>query len=673
MKVASYSWFTPELRHLSNCLRSHRKKCTRTPTPYNVTKLKLMEERLLQESNLSKTTHERNLISLSAGNTSRVYKYIRSITGSSQLPPTVSLDSSLASSDLDRANLLNSYFHLVFTTNSSPLPPSEDLHLPSTTVNDITITECDVYKALTSLDPTKAMGTDGIGPKLLKHCALAITEPTYHLFCLSLSHQVIPNEWKFHQITPIHKSGDRSNVKNYRPISLLCVISKVLERIIYNNIIEFTTAKITVSQFGFLKSRSCTQQLLVSLADILNSINNMSQSDVVYLDFSKAFDTVAHNELLVKLHSLGITGNLWSWFRAYLTDRRQSVCVNNCLSTSLPVLSGVPQGSILGPLLFLVYINDLPSYASNSNLLLFADDTKCLKSITNLADCHKLQDDIDKLSLWCNQWRMKFNITKCVLLSFHSKQVKVIHSYQLNGQSINSCEVHRDLGILLSHNLTWSAHYNHITARAYRMLGLLRRTFSTTNSPITKKYLYISLVRSQLTYCSQVWRPNLMKDILTIETVQRRATKFILNDFSSDYRQRLISLELLPLMMEFELSDILFFVKSHKKPTPAFNILDYVSFSLCPTRSSTHHKMVHKLARTNTARHFDFCRLPRLWNSLPAIDLTLSYPCIRDKLRKLFWNHFLRNFDTNKNCSYHFLCPCYKCVCSRGHNVSALH
>ena len=127
-----------------------------------------MEERLLQESDLSKTTHERNLISLSAGNTSRVYKYIRSITGSSQLPPTVSLDSSLASSDLDRANLLNPYFHSVFTTNSSPIPPFEDLHLPSTTVNDITITECDVYKALTSLDPTKAMGIDGIGPKLFE-------------------------------------------------------------------------------------------------------------------------------------------------------------------------------------------------------------------------------------------------------------------------------------------------------------------------------------------------------------------------------------------------------------------------------------------------------------------------------------------------------------------------
>ena len=252
---------------------------------------------------------------------------------------------------------------------------------------------------------------------------------------------------------------------------------------------------------------------------------------------SKAFNTVAHNELLVKLHSLGITGNLWSWFRAYLTDRRQSVCVNNCLSTSLPVLSGVPQGSILGPLLFLVYINDLPSYASNSNLLLFADDTKCLKSITNLADCHKLQDDIDKLSLWCNQWRMKFNTTKCVLLSFHSKQVKATHSYQLNGQSINSCEVHRDLGILSSHNLTWSAHYNHITARAYRMLHLLTRTFSTTtDSSISKKSLYISLVRSQLTYCSC---PNLMKDMLTIETVQRRATKFILSDFSSGYRPKI--------------------------------------------------------------------------------------------------------------------------------------
>ena len=228
----------------------------------------------------------------------------------------------------------------------------------------------------------------------MKFCATALYQPIYHLFMLSLSQHYISQEWRVHCITPIHKSGDRSLVNNYRPISLLCTISKVLERIVYNAVSEFVTQSIT-AQFGFIRKHSSLQQLLIFINNIMSPSKH---TDVLYLDFKKAFDSVAHNELLVKLWRFGITGNLWHWFRGYLLYRCQCVCVNNVTSGTLPVLSGVPQGSILGPLMFLIFVNDLPMSVSSSHLLLFADDTKCLKQIDNSEDCSALQQDLHNLT-----------------------------------------------------------------------------------------------------------------------------------------------------------------------------------------------------------------------------------------------------------------------------------
>ena len=173
--------------------------------------------------------------------------------------------------------------------------------------------------------------------------------------------------------------------------------------------------------------------------------------------------------------------------------------------------------------------------------------------------------------------------------------------------------------------------------------------------------LYLSLVRSQLTYCSQVWRPRLIKDLTSLERIQRRATRFILNDFSSTYRDRLITLNLLPLLYLYELLDLLFFIKCLKFPDPSFPVLDFVSFSSKNTRSSTFSKLVHQHRLTSNSQHSFFCRIVRLWNSLPPLDLSLSYPSIKLHLKKIFWSHFLTHFDSSVPCTYHVVCPCSKC------------
>ena len=505
------------------------------------------------------------------------------------------------------------------------------------------------------------MGVDGIGPLILKECAHVLFEPIHHLFSLSLSHQSIPVEWRTHFITPIHKSGTRSLVNNYRPISLLCIISKVLERIIYNHITVFVTGSLSSIQFGFLKNRSTVKQLLIFLNSVHQSLNNKAQTDVIYLDFSKAFDSVPHNELLVKLWQIGIRGKLWLWFKSYLSSRRQCVHINNSRSSLLPVISGVPQGSILGPLLFLIYVNDLPLSINSSSLLLFADDTKCLKSIDCPHDCDLLQNDFSLLSDWSLKWKLLFNVSKCVNLTFSLSHDPIVYSYFINDKEILSKDCHKDLGVFIAGDLSWSVHYDHICSRAYKMLGLLRRVFCRANTIIAKKHLFNVLVKSQISYCSEIWRPHLLKDIQTLENIQRRATKFILSDFSSDYKSRLLSLNMLPLMMQFELSDIMFFIKSLKEPSDSFDILKYVTFCSGRTRSATFLKLKLPSVRTNLERHFYFNRLPRLWNSLPPISIVISLYRIKSDLRKFLWSHFVTNFDPARPCSFHLVCPCSRC------------
>ena len=354
----------------------------------------------------------------------------------------------------------------------------------------------------------------------------------------------------------------------------------------------------------------------------------------IYLDYSKAFDKVSHKILLEKLWSMGINNNLWFWLKSYLTNRFQRVKINQSLSDPLPVKSGVPHGSILGPLLFLLFINDLPTTVKHSNILSFADDTKCYKVIRNILDTTLLQSDLESVFKWSTENQLFFNIHKCTVLPFKSKSPSDANCYSIDNNIVSSKFSHRDLGIIFSTNLSWSTHYESIISKAYRSFGLLRRVFSNIHFIKAKKDLYISIVRSNLLYCSPLWRPYLIKDILNLERIQRRASKYILGDYTSDYKTRLIKLNLLPLMYIYELLDILFFIKSYKSPINSFNIFQYVTFN-----NSFRDK---KLASNNLVNSNSyFCRISRLWNALPVIDITSSLTAIKSKLLSFLWNHFL--------------------------------
>ena len=474
------------------------------------------------------------------------------------------------------------------------------------------------------------------------------------MFTISLRYSIVPTGWKVHKIVPVFKAGNPSSVKNYRPISLLSSISKVLERLVFNKIISHVNTSISPLQFGFIEKSSTLQQMLLFIDSIFN---HPSQTDVIYLDISKAFDTVSHGILLSKLWHFGISGSLWAWFKNYLTNRYQSVSISNNLSHTLPVVSGVPQGSILGPVLFLIYMNDVTSSTRHSQLLIYADDTKCFKHLSSITGQIYLQEDINAIITWSKSSQLNFNISKCTHISF---KPKIVSSYNLSDTAISITDFQKDLGLVVSNDLSWENHYNHIIPRAYKILGLICRSFSPSLNLSVKMKLYLTLVRSQLMYCTPIWRPYLHKDIQNTERIQRCTTKFILNDYDSNYKTRLLTLKLLRLMYLFELQDIIFTVKSLKYSTKGFNILHHISFSTSNTRSSSSHKLKHLPHTNNYNRHSFFHRLPRLWNSIPIIDLHLSISTTIIKLKEYFWNHFVSNFDNEEPCTLHLLCPCNK-------------
>ena len=277
-------WFSSTIRHNINCLKSLKRSQSIHPTDSKQAKISKLEISLDHDIQQAKSNYEASLIS--DRSSSKIYKHIRNITKLNSIPPLVYLDSLCSQSDSEKATLFNQYFYSVFSSKSVDLPSMDDLPLVSLSISSIEVSEHDVYSALSSLDPDKAMGIDGISPLILKTSAVALYQPIHHLFNLSLHYHYLPSDWTTHSVTPVFKSGDRSSVKNYRPISLLCIISKVLERIIFNKIVDFITPSIPQSQFGFLRGHSSLQHLLIFIHNILLSIHSKCQLDTIYLKLS---------------------------------------------------------------------------------------------------------------------------------------------------------------------------------------------------------------------------------------------------------------------------------------------------------------------------------------------------------------------------------------------------
>jgi hypothetical protein len=450
--------------------------------------------------------------------------------------PALKSEGRLVTDPKQKAELLNSQFYTAFSEGTAysvdefrtkcTMPDSHDDY-PA--MADITISVRGVQKMLANLNPTKAAGPDGISPRVLKELAEVIAPILTSIFSSSLQSGDVPRDWREALVTPVFKKGEHYRPSNYRPISITSVCVKVLEHILVSAIMQHFEVHGILSdqQHGFRKNRSCETQLLEFVEEVSAAMERGTATDAIVLDFAKAFDRVNHTLLVHKLDHYGIRGNTNRWIAHFLSDRRQAVVVNGAQSGYVSVKSGVPQGSVLGPCLFLAYINDLPSRVSSPSRL-FADDTALYRFIACPSDPAILQDDLRRLEGWEKEWDMAFHPDKCsqLPLTRSRKPLNATTRYTLHGQTLERITSCKYLGVTLQSDLSWGQHVDTSCAKANRALGFLRRSLKVSSKK-TKELAYKAMVRPIVEYASTVWDPHTNKLITNLEKVQRRAARYV--------------------------------------------------------------------------------------------------------------------------------------------------
>ena len=395
-------------------------------------------------------------------------------------------------------------------------------------MEEINITEEGVLKLLSKLNPHKAAGPDKIRPEVLRNLAEVITPIITRIFRASYNQGLTPEMWKKAHVTPIYKKGEKYKAINYRPVSLTCILCKQMEHIIASQYMKHlnSTGQLYEKQHGFRSKLSCETQLIEFTEDALQIVQDRKQCDTIVMDFSKAFDKVSHDRLIYKLDRTGIDPKARQWIGSFLAGRSQRVVIDGEVSEPVPVTSGVPQGSVLGPILFLVYINDMPQYTKSSQVRLFADDTIVYLTISSIEDCNSLQEDLKQLERWAQEWLMEFHPAKCNVLRITKKKSKITFPYTLQGHILEEVSSAKYLGINISDDMSWNRHVDTTASKANSKLGFLKRNLKVKDEKLKEK-AYKAIVRPSLEYCATVWDPYTKTQSKRMEMVQRRAARWV--------------------------------------------------------------------------------------------------------------------------------------------------
>jgi Reverse transcriptase (RNA-dependent DNA polymerase)/Endonuclease-reverse transcriptase len=427
-------------------------------------------------------------------------------------------------------------------------------------ITEIKISAGEVKILLDALKQNSATGPDKIPAIVLKRCSDALSSSLASLFSLSLSSGALAHEWKTANVMPIYKDGDKADVQNYRPISVTSIVGKLLEKHVRNKTVEFLDREkiIPDNQHGFRSGRSCTTLLLKTIDEWTAILDAKSGTHIhtAFLDWSKAFDKVPHERLLSKLEYYGIEGNLLIWFRNFLTGRIQNVVFRGAKSEPKNVISGVIQGSVLGPLLFNIFVADLPSCIKHSNLKQYADDCSLSKEIKNDTDSNKFQEDLDSVDVWCAVNGMQLNARKCKIMDItHARTVRH-NAYTIGGRQLEYVNTERLLGVHVSKDLKWNYHTDLVRKKSSQILGFARRNLKGC-TPRVKRMAYLTLVKPILYYSSPAWHPETKTNIDKMERVQNRALRFIHGSHLPPAAQQ----KIMPVQMQLLYNDLHFFKK----------------------------------------------------------------------------------------------------------------
>ena len=485
-------------------------------------------------------------------------------------------------------------------------------------LDNIEISTDKVKKYLLKLNISKASGPDGINGRTLKELAHEIAPVLRTVFNTSMREGTLPYQWKEAHVIALFKKGSKRSANNYRPVSLTSICCKIMETFIRDGIMKSLEEQglIHKDQHGFRGGRSCCTQLLEVMEVWTGWYDLGLPWDAIYTDFSKAFDSVPHERLLKKCEAYGIKGNLLKWIKDFLSSRKQRVVLGGRKSEWQNVTSGIPQGSVLGPILFTIFINDMPDVV-HSCMKLFADDAKVFRAIESFEDISLIQEDIDKLLRWSEKWQLPLNINKCKCIHYGKKNEN--HHYKIGSSILAEDEEEKDVGVLFDQNLDFRKHIKTMISKANQRVGLIKRSFSRLNIH-SFKILYKSLVRPILEYCSAIWYPLYKTDALEIEKVQRRATKLVPELRKLDYSERLKALNITTLAYRRRRTDVLQVFRIIKGID---KILFETFFQYNTSGTRGHHLKLEKPRATTKMRQNSFShRAVNIWNSLPADAVT---------------------------------------------------
>ena len=558
-----------------------------------------------------------------------------------RIGPLVDSNGNLQADPKIMADLMQQQYVKVFSKPSTDKEAKSN-HEPQinerVTLEDIEFSNSDILKAIDSMPNHSAPGPDKFPSVILKKCKQELASALYIMLRKSLDTGKVAKIHKEQTIVPIFKKDSKANPENYRPVSLTSHILKLFERVLRTKLVNFIEEQglLSKEQYGFRPGRSTITQLLAHIDRIIQILERNQNADILYLDFSKAFDKVCHATLIKKLEGFGIRGKILKWLTSFLDERYQRVVIQGKLSTPEKVQSGVPQGTVLGPILFILYINDLTAVLKSSAIKIFADDSKLIKSIENEEDRKMLLEDLFAVIKWAEENKMELNESKFMLLQ-HGKNENMKQPYQVTERILlEKSEYAKDLGILVDSDLKFSQHIATVTASARQLTGWVLRVFRNRTKEVML-ILYKTLIRPKLEYGCVVFNPQQIGDIAKLEEVQRTLTHKIENMDSLNYWERLKKLELYSAQRRRERYICIQMFKIYRGLLQNdMNLVFYESTRHGP--KCRRNKLIAKKASINTTRCNSFSDVgATLFNILPPqIKQANTLPTFKQKLDRLF-------------------------------------
>jgi ribonuclease P/MRP protein subunit RPP40 len=555
-------------------------------------------------------------------------------------------ENKIATDDKDKAEALVGFFSSVFTLAEGDEVVEAELQPCQHPMSELSFLTDDILKKLSILKVDKSPGLDNIHPRVLKEIKDVITQPLKIIFDKSINSGTLPLDWKSGVVTAIYKKGAKTDVGNYRPVTLTSIPCKIMESIIRDHIMNYLTINKLISnkQYGFRKGRSTSLQLLHMLDRWTDFLENGGQMDTIYTDFEKAFDKVSHKRLVQKLNSYGIQPKIINWINNFLVGRNHCVRVNGKRSHWRSVLSGIPQGTILGPLLFIIYINDLPNICTEgTEVYLFADDAKFYKFIKTDIDHLILQNNFNDFQQWSNKWQLKLNVKKCKIISFGRGDI-VKYNYSITSEQVESPlgreEYITDLGIVMDQELKFSRHIKDKINKAFSVLGVIKRNFKYLNAD-TLVLLYKSMVRVHIEYGQSVWAPHSITLSDELERVQKRATKLIHGFHKLKYSDRLQKCGLPTLKFRRLRGDM---IETYKILTGRYDkeAAPELKLNKSSKARGNSYKLENHRTRYDLRKYFFTNRIVNIWNSLPdEVVLSTTTNQFKNRLDKFWMNQAL--------------------------------